>query len=96
MAEKPAQSVHEQLKRWRRCDDIDGLRRRVYRALRIAEEIAYAEETSSSERLKACTAIQQIARTYLKIMEADELMDRIERLEQLVKDGNQTWRTNGT
>lgn len=95
MAEKSAQSVHEQLKRWRRCDDIEGLRKRVYRALRIAEEIAYAEQTSSSERLKACTAIQQTARTYLKIMEADELIERIEQLEQLANESTSTWSANG-
>ncbi len=82
MPEKSTANVAERLKKWRACDDVEGLKRRVYRALRIAEEIAYAPETTTSERLKACTVMQQTARTYLKVLEADELEERIEALEE--------------
>lgn len=82
MEDERPDNVAEALKRWRACDDIDGIRRRVFRALRIAEEVAYSEGASRSERLKACTVMQQTARTYLKVIEADELLERVEALEQ--------------
>lgn len=70
--EKSTANVHESLRRWRRLDDRKKLQMRVYRAMRVAEEIMYAENSSRSERLKAVTALQQTAQTYLKILGACE------------------------
>lgn len=75
-------SAHEQLRKWRRTDDVDGLRRRVHRAIRAAEVILYSEQASIDQRLKACTVIQQTARTHLALIEADELEQRVKVLEQ--------------
>ena len=94
MASDDLQSVHEQLRKWRRTDDVEGLRRRVYRALRTAEVIMYHPDTDTDKRLKAVTVLQQTARTYLKVLEADELEERIEALEK-AEEERQQGRTNG-
>lgn len=79
------QPVYERLRRWRVLDDVEGLRRRVTRALRTAEEIMLHEGTETSVRLKACTVVQQTARTALKLLEVDELEARVEALEAAEK-----------
>lgn len=75
--------LHTDLKRWRRVDDLDGLRMRVQRAIRAAEVVLYAEGSDTSERLRAATTIQQAAQTALKLYEVAELERRIERLESI-------------
>lgn len=89
--ESGQENVHEsgvygELRRWRRLDDVEGLRRRVHRAIRAAEVILYSEEATLDQRLKACTVIQQTARTHLKLIETDELIERIEELERFRDD----------
>lgn len=83
--EKSGESEDLGLKKWRAVDDLQTLRTRVHRALRTAETVMYraGEEGNKTAALKAATTVQQTARTYLKVLEADELEERIARLEQL-------------
>lgn len=83
MPEKDGANVDLDLKKWRACDDLGKLRTRVHRAMRAAETVMYAagKEGDRACVLKAATTMQQTARTYLKVLEADELLERIEALE---------------
>lgn len=83
------------LPKWRATMDTGDLRRYVTRAVKCAERVMYdAYERGDEERaLTAATRLQQAARTYLKVLEADELEERIERLEEWA-EGQST--TNGT
>jgi hypothetical protein len=83
--------VSDDLRKWRAVDDVDGLRMRVHRAIRAAETILYSEEATIKERLKACTVIQQSARTHLKLIESAELEERVSRLEDLLQTTNGTY-----
>lgn len=87
--------VHESLRKWRKTDDLDALRMRVHRALRIAEAIAYAEGSTRRERLKACTVMQQTARTYLKVVEVQEIEERLSELEAFRDRYQENHITNG-
>lgn len=61
---------------------------RVTRAIRAAEVVLYSEEATIDQRLKACTVIQQSARTAMHIIDQTEVMDRIAALEQLHENQN--------
>ena len=76
--------VHEDLKRWRKPDGVDGLRMRLQRALRTAETIMYAEDVDPETRLSAARAVVTAAREARKTIEARELQARIERLEEVL------------
>ena len=76
-------SVHEDLRNWRRIDDLEALHRRVHRAIRAAEKILYHEDTATSERLRACTTIVQAAHAAVKLHEIRNLNERVVRLEAL-------------
>lgn len=91
--EQQGDGLHSELRRWRRIDGPENLRMRVQRSIRVAETVLYAEGSSTSERLKAATVIQQCARTALKLFEAHELEERVNRLEDLLN--KQRNRTNG-
>lgn len=73
--------IHDDLRRWRKTDDIDGLRMRLQRALRTAETIMYAEGVDPGTRLSAARAVVTAAREARKTIEAREMQERIERLE---------------
>ena len=75
--------ISEQLRKWRRCDDTDRLHMRVTRAIRAAEVILYSDEATIDQRLKACTVIQQSARTAMAIIETVEIEERITALEEM-------------
>ena len=72
------------LKKWRKVDDMEKLRTRVHRAQRAAEAVMYAaaEEGDKATVLKAATTLQQTARTYLKVMSAGDLEERVAALEE--------------
>lgn len=78
-----SEGVHDDLRNWRRIDDLEGLHRRVHRAIRVAEKVAFHEDTETGERLRACSTIIQGAHAAVKLHEARDLERRIERLEGL-------------
>lgn len=80
--EKTDASVHEELRQWRKLDDLERLRRRVHRAVRVAEKCMYAEEATLSERLKAVHALQQAASTHARMIEKGELEAEVEQLRE--------------
>lgn len=86
------------LKHWRAVDDLPKLRTRVHRAMRAAERVMYAagEEGDKDTVLKAATTIQQTARCYLKVLEADELEERLEVLEAALEqqEAHASYRNN--
>jgi hypothetical protein len=75
--------LHDELRQWRRVDDLDRLHVRVHRAIRTAEKIMYHPSSETSDRLRACTTIVQAAHAAVKLHEARHLEARIERLEEL-------------
>lgn len=82
MSDSENASVADKLRRWRRTDDLDRLRMRVQRAMRTAEEIMLHEGTDDETRLSAARAVVSAAREGRKMIEAHELEERIEVLEQ--------------
>jgi SH3-like domain-containing protein len=77
-------SIHDDLRQWRKPDDVDGLRMRVQRALRTAETVMYAEGVDPETRLSAARAVVTAAREARKTIEARELEARIARLEEVL------------
>ena len=86
--------VYDDLRRWRKVDDLDRLRMRLQRALRTAETVMYAEGVDPSTRLSAARAVVTAAREARKTIEATELEDRLERLERVIERDHQ-FRSNG-
>ena len=76
------------LPKWRAPMDTSDLRRYVMRAVKTAERIMYDayERGDDDTALKACTRLTQAGQTYLKVLEADELEERIEALEERVEE----------
>jgi uncharacterized protein (DUF2344 family) len=77
--------IHDDLRKWRRTDDLDGLRMRIQRAMRTAEVIMYAEGVEPSTRLSAARAVVSAAREARKTIEAGEMAERIEVLEDALR-----------
>ena len=75
------ETLSKPLRKWRKPGELDDLKMRVWRAVRAAERVMYDERSTRSEVLKAATTMQQSARTYVSILEADDLLERIEALE---------------
>lgn len=73
------------MRRWRRTDDLDGLRMRIQRALRTAEEVMYSEHVDAKTRLKAAHAVVTAAREARKMIETHELEQRLERVEKALE-----------
>lgn len=57
--------------------------RRVGRPIKTLEVILYHEGTSTKDRIKAASVMQQCVRTHMKLIESEELERRVERLEML-------------
>jgi len=81
MSSDSGDPIHDDLRKWRKVDEIDGLRMRIQRALRTAETIMYADDVDPSTRLSAARAVVSAAREARKAIEAGEMKARIERLE---------------
>lgn len=64
-------------------DDVDRLRLRVTRALRVAEAVMYADEASHEERLKAVHAVVSAAREARQLHDEAKVQEKIDRLESL-------------
>jgi uncharacterized protein (DUF2344 family) len=77
--------IRDDLRKWRRTDDLDGLRMRIQRAMRTAEVIMYAEGVEPSTRLSAARAVVSAAREARKTIEAGEMAERIEVLEDALR-----------
>ena len=86
------ESDDRHLPRWRAPMDTGDLRRYVNRAVKAAERIMYDayERGDDDLALKACTRLTQAAQTYLKVLEADELEERIEALEEWAENDRST------
>jgi hypothetical protein len=78
------------LPRWRANMDASDLRRYVMRAVKASERIMYDAYDRGDDdlALKAATRLTQAAQTYLKVLEADDLEERIEAIEAALE--NQT------
>lgn len=76
----------EGLPRWRATLDVQDLQKRQTRSVKAAERILYdAYERGDEElALKAVTRLTQAVQTYLKVLEAAELEDRLAALEEAV------------
>lgn len=85
MSSDSGDPIHEQLRRWRKADDLDKLRMRIQRAMRTAETVMYADDVDPSTRLSAARAVVTAAREARKAIEAGEMADRIERLEDALR-----------
>lgn len=77
--------IHDDLRKWRRTDDLDKLRMRIQRAMRTAETVMYAEDVDPSTRLSAARAVVSAAREARKAIEAGEMEERVERLEDALR-----------
>jgi len=77
----------ETLPKWRASMDTSDLRRYTMRAVKAAERILYDsyDRGDTDTALKAVTRLTQAAQTYLKVLEADELEERIEALEEAIE-----------
>lgn len=73
--------VADNLRRWRRVDDLDRLRMRLQRALRTAEEVMLHPSTDADTRLSAARAVVSAAREARKLIEAVELEERLSDVE---------------
>lgn len=78
-----ADNDEQHLPKWRANMDVSDLRRYTMRAVKTAERIMYDsyERGDTDTALKAVTRLTQAAQCYLKVLEADELEERIEALE---------------
>lgn len=92
MAEKDGvnddEALSKSLRRWRKTGDLDDLRMRVWRAVRAAEQVMYDPKSTRAEVLKAVYAVSNVSGQYLKVLEADEVLERIERLEAWKRSTN--------
>jgi len=86
--------VFDDLRRWRKPDDVEGLQMRLQRALRTAETVMYAEGVDPSTRLSAARAVVTACREARKTIEASELRKRLERLERVLERDRQ-FHSNG-
>ena len=68
--------------------DASDLRRYTMRAVKAAERIMYDsyERGDTDTALKAVTRLTQAAQCYLKVLEADELEERIEAIEERLNE----------
>jgi hypothetical protein len=86
----PDSQDENNLPRWCKLDTVEDLRRRQMRALKTAERIMYEsyENGDMEGALKAATRLTQAARCYLKTVEAHELEERVEALEEKYAEVN--------
>lgn len=77
--------VADRLRKWNRVDDVDRLRLRVTRALRVAEAVMYADDAEHEERLKAVHAVVSAAREARQLADEAEVQEKVEQLERLTE-----------
>jgi uncharacterized small protein (DUF1192 family) len=76
------QRLSKDLTRWRKAGDLEDLRRIQWRAVKMAERVAYDPRATRDEVLKASTRITQATTAYLKVLQVGELEERVKALEQ--------------
>jgi len=78
--------MSDSLTKWRKLGTAEDARRLQWRAVKTAERIMYKayDRGDEEQALKALTRLNQANQTYLKVLEADELEERIEALEEAV------------
>lgn len=71
------------LPRWRAVGNLSDVRRLQWRAVKAAERIVYDayEDGDREECRKAVTSLSNAVRAYMSVVEAEDLEQRIERLE---------------
>jgi hypothetical protein len=79
----PEDSNEKSLPKWCALDSVEDVRRRQMRAVKTAERVMYdAYENGDLDRaLTAATRLTQATRAYLKTVEAHEVVDRLDALE---------------
>jgi hypothetical protein len=96
MADSSEKNVDEglskRLTKWRKPGDLEDLRRIQWRAVKMAERVAYDPRATRDEVLKASTRITQATTAYLRVLEADDLEKRVEALEE----AQERQQSNGT
>lgn len=71
--------------RWRKTGDLPDVRRIAWRAMKLAEHVAYDEGATKAEILTASSRLTQAVQAYLKVLEAADLTERVEALERAVE-----------
>lgn len=81
MREKGSEPPEKSPRRWRKTGDIDDVKRVAWRAIKLAEHVAYDEGATKSEMLSASARMTQAVQAYLKVLEAGELEERVAAIE---------------
>lgn len=77
--------------RWRKTGGLSDVQRIAWRAMKLAEHVAYDDGATKAEILSASARLTQAVQTYLKVLEAADLTERVEALERALQA-----RENGT
>jgi uncharacterized small protein (DUF1192 family) len=68
--------------RWRKPGDLPDVQRIAWRAMKLAEHVAYDEGATKAEILTASSRLTQAVQAYLKVLEYAELEERLSALEE--------------
>ena len=68
-------------RRIRKPGGVLALKKKVYQALLTCEDILLMDDSTIEQRIRASNAIGQIANSYRRVIETEELEKRIEKLE---------------
>lgn len=84
------EQIEGHLVKARKTGDVSDLRKIVWRAVRAAEQMMFQENATPELVFKAIYAISQIGNTYMKVLEVDELEERVAALEEALanQEGN--------
>jgi len=75
-------------RRIRKPGGVEALKKKVYQALLTCEDILLMDDSTIEQRIRASNAIGQIANSYRRVLETDELEKRVEALEELAERRN--------
>lgn len=79
------QNAPKTRRRRRKAGDLAALRRVMWRGLEAAESVLDDVDADRAEVLKACNALASLGGAYAKVVEAHELIPRLEALEAEMK-----------
>jgi len=71
--------------RWRKPGDLPDVQRIAWRAMKLAEHVAYDDRATKAEILTASSRLTQAVQAYLKVLEYAELEERLSALEAAVE-----------
>ena len=61
------------------------MKKKVYQALLSCEDILLMDDSTIEQRIRAANAIGQIANSYRRVLETDELQAEIDELKEIVE-----------